>query len=383
MQNIKVIIGASYGDEGKGLATDYFGSKCSGSTIAVIGNGGAQRGHTVETADGLRHVFHHFSSSTLNGHSTYCAEEFILNPMICMEEYDLLSDMGCRPGLILHPDCRVSTPYDMLINQILLAQKGVHNSCGLGIWETVVRTWNKKAFRIGEIARLSDEEQIRFVRDIRDHYLPERLRQYGIREIPGEFSGLLQDEGLLRHYMEDLRRMLAIARIQPASWLTRFQNVLYENGQGLLLDGNNPATYEDSTPSTTGLGRISKTIEKHFRDAAVEVCYISRSYLTRHGDGALQGECSREEIGEGIRDLTNEANPFQGALRYAGMPDTDALMKRVLGDFEHFRGSRNRYQCSMMITHLNECPLDTSGLKERIPRLYGSDGREAGSVIRL
>ena len=54
MQNIKLIIGANYGDEGKGLAADYFGARAAGkfNTINVLTNGGPQRGHTVELADG-------------------------------------------------------------------------------------------------------------------------------------------------------------------------------------------------------------------------------------------------------------------------------------------------------------------------------------------
>ena len=50
MHNIKVIIGASYGDEGKGLATDFFGAReeHKEELINVLTNGGPQRGHTVE-----------------------------------------------------------------------------------------------------------------------------------------------------------------------------------------------------------------------------------------------------------------------------------------------------------------------------------------------
>ena len=47
MQNVKLIIGANYGDEGKGLATDFFGAQAADSfgTINVLTNGGPQRGH--------------------------------------------------------------------------------------------------------------------------------------------------------------------------------------------------------------------------------------------------------------------------------------------------------------------------------------------------
>ena len=383
MQKIKVVIGASYGDEGKGLATDFFAANGTGSTIGVVMNGGPQRGHTVETADGLRHVFHHWNAGALRGVPTYCAEEFILNPMVCMEEYDLLSGMGYRPGLVIHPGCRFTTPYDMLINQIVLESEGLHNSCGMGIWETIVRHGSPYALRIGAFAALSEEERDLFLREIRDQYLPERLKKCGIARVPEPFAELLSQEGLLRHYLEDMERMLKAAQIRPTSFLTRFENVIFENGQGLLLDGNNPETYDDSTPSTTGLGRIARTIEQHFEGAQVEVCYVSRSYLTRHGDGSLPGECCREEIGSGIQDLTNETNPFQGTLRYAKIERIDELAARVRGDFSRRRGTKNHYENSMLITHLNELPMDLSALQEQIPRLYTSEGRTAESVEKF
>ena len=57
MKNVKIVIGANFGDEGKGLMTDYFTS--GSNDIVVLSNGGAQRGHTVTKTNGIRHVFHH------------------------------------------------------------------------------------------------------------------------------------------------------------------------------------------------------------------------------------------------------------------------------------------------------------------------------------
>ena len=62
MKNVKVVIGANFGDEGKGLMTDYFAAQAvenKESCLVVLHNGGAQRGHTVVTPEGYRHVFHH------------------------------------------------------------------------------------------------------------------------------------------------------------------------------------------------------------------------------------------------------------------------------------------------------------------------------------
>lgn len=56
--NYSAVIGANYGDEGKGLVTDWL-TMNGGKTLNVLTNGTCQRGHTVEHADGKRHVFHH------------------------------------------------------------------------------------------------------------------------------------------------------------------------------------------------------------------------------------------------------------------------------------------------------------------------------------
>lgn len=61
--------------------TDYFASK-EDNTIVVLHNGGAQRGHTVITPEGYRHVFRHFGSGAYVGAATYIAKEFIVNPIL-------------------------------------------------------------------------------------------------------------------------------------------------------------------------------------------------------------------------------------------------------------------------------------------------------------
>ena len=89
MPNVKVVIGSNFGDEGKGLMTDYFcaeASKRNESCIVALCNGGAQRGHTVVTPDGIRHVFHHFGSGTFARATTYFGEEYILNPLAFRKE---------------------------------------------------------------------------------------------------------------------------------------------------------------------------------------------------------------------------------------------------------------------------------------------------------
>ena len=126
MQNIKIIIGANYGDEGKGLATDFFGAQAQSKygTVNVLTNGGPQRGHTSELPDGRRHVFKHFGAASFRGAASYYAEQFLVNPMEFVREYGKLSAMHCAPETYMHPCCRFSTPWDMLTNQLLLEKQG-------------------------------------------------------------------------------------------------------------------------------------------------------------------------------------------------------------------------------------------------------------------
>src|SRR5471032_1189579 len=79
------VIGAGYGDEGKGLLVDALAA--AGETAIVCrSNGGAQAGHTVTLADGRRHVFHHLGSGALAGAATHLSRFFVHHPMLLQEE---------------------------------------------------------------------------------------------------------------------------------------------------------------------------------------------------------------------------------------------------------------------------------------------------------
>ena len=87
MKEIKVVIGSNWGDEGKGLFTDYFSSQHKDG-IVVRFNGGSQASHTVTTSDGNRHAFSHFCSGTLSGLPSYLSSFFIANPILFRKEFE-------------------------------------------------------------------------------------------------------------------------------------------------------------------------------------------------------------------------------------------------------------------------------------------------------
>ena len=403
MQEIKVIIGASYGDEGKGLATDFFGAQAesrhpahlTSDMVNVLTNGGPQRGHTVELADGRRHVFKHFGSAFFRGAVSYFDRAFMVNPMEFMREYDELSAVQEAPKAYMHPDCRFTTPWDMLVNQLLQEKRGIHNSCGFGIWETVLRYHRGCGLPFSTFAGMSRDDRIAFLRRIRDGYFIRRIQEiekmHFNQDSLKEDSGLQEfffSEDLLCHFEEDCESMRLLCPMRSETFLRQFQTLIFENAQGLLLDGNSKKDAEFTTPSTTGIKSVFQTVENVFEGADVEVCYVSRSYLTRHGDGKMENEIAPLELKKhlpGVRkDLTNIENCFQGGLRY-GMMDTDLLTGRILSDFAACSSNAgNLYRPSLMITHLNEyAGIDTDALAGRFGSLYLSDGRTCADISSL
>ena len=380
MQNVKVIIGASYGDEGKGLATDFFGSREREAVINVLTNGGPQRGHTVELADGRRHVFRHFGAASFRGAATYCAEQFLINPMEFVREYDELAKIEIRPEAFMHPACRFTTPWDMLANQTAAEKRGLHNSCGFGIWETVLRYSRGFGIPFSAFIAMSRDERIAYLRRLRDDYCSGRIRELGAG-MPDHFSS----DDLLYHFEEDCETMRFLCPVRTEDYIGSYRTGLFENGQGLLLDGNLRGEEEVTTPSTTGIGRVFRTIDSMASGADVEVCYVTRSYLTRHGDGIMESEISGEELRRilpGVRaDLTNAENRYQGALRY-GLADAGLRADRIEAAFARCAGSmKNNYRASVMVTHMNEYSgIDTDMFAGRFSRVYLSDGRTGGDV---
>lgn len=390
MRNIKIVIGANFGDEGKGLMTDYFCHQAehrNENCIVVLHNGGAQRGHTVTTSDGVKHVFHHFGSGTFCGADTYCSRDFILNPMIFSQEFEELKVLGYEPKVYIHPLCKISTPFDMILNQIIEEHrsKNRHGSCGVGIYETLLRAKEDKySIFFGELFLLTDKQIRNRLYMIRDEWVKTRFRMEDIEFISEEWANIINSASLIDHYLMDLKFMREASVKTNDSILSGYENIVFENGQGLLLDQNNTEYFPHLTPSNTGSQNPLKIISKSFSDKKnlrIEACYVTRTYLTRHGAGRLDNECKREDINNDMFDHTNVSNPHQGTLRY-GFMLTGSLVQRVSNDFQLLAG-RYPYisKCSLAITHINEYITDYIwNLNYGYETTYMSDGETYRNV---
>ncbi|MGN0606814.1 MAG: adenylosuccinate synthetase [Oscillospiraceae bacterium] len=363
MKRAYAVIGANFGDEGKGLMTDYFCRKHNDKVLNIRYNGGAQAGHTVVTADGKRHVFSHIGAGTFSVADTYLSEFFTINPMLFMKEYEsLYNQYGLSPKVIVSKNAPVTLPCDILINQFAEKSRGNkrHGSCGMGINETVIRSKNDKfRVRFGDISFLEYprnisrviSEMAAAIRNINKLYVPHRLEELGITNPPDEFYELLNNENIIYNYIDDFMNMYRICRnfYNDDSIINEYDTIVFEGAQGLLLDRDRNDYFPNLTPSNTGMKNIRSILDK-FPDTDTEVCYVTRSYFTRHGAGKFISEYQELAEKYQLSDKTNHTNEYQGYFRY-GYFDTAEFMKSIEFDRTYLKDS---YKTSLCVTHLDE-----------------------------
>lgn len=365
--DVKIVIGSNYGDEGKGMATHYFSQQAfdkNKKCLNILFNGGCQRGHTVEMKNGIRHIFHHFGSGTLDAAHTYFDKDFMINPIFFNNEYaKLYNSERITPICFISPDCRVSTPYDMLINQIVerIRKNNKHGSCGFGIFETQQRYKNSKYnLTYSELINKTDIELRQYFKDIALVYLPYRLKEYGICDIPKDIQNIINSECMIHNFINDLRSMsLVVQQIDFPELIKYYDVVVFEGAQGLELDEDNIDGMPHLTASKTTAQIPLKRLQL-IHNINVEVCYVTRSYFTRHGAGILPSECSKDLINPCIIDQTNVDNEFQDSIRY-GLFVKEEFLNRICKDIDNSCKLMNNILFSIFITHLNYTKNNLSG----------------------
>lgn len=331
MKNAQIVIGSLWGDEAKGHMTHILSHHSSGDTIIVRFNGGSQASHTVVCSDNKMHAFRHHGSGTFNGASTFLSNHFIVNVFqFVFESEELEKLLGYTPTVYVNPDAIVTTPYDEIINQEIENMRGEkrHGSCGLGINETVLRC--KTDYRL-TVSDLFFEDVLKEkLEKIRDEYVSMRLKtEYGlaIEDLANSFRDRLVDNELITYFLFFAKIFLRKVKVFSNKILNQFDNVIFEGAQGLLLDQNNKEMRPHLTTSNTGTKNVIEILDNLGYQGPIEVFYMCRVYMTRHGAGPFPHELSGIPY-EKFEDKNNVPNQFQGSLRFSYM-DYNVLAKAI------------------------------------------------------
>ena len=349
MKKAYAVIGANFGDEGKGLMTDLF-CRTEGSVINIRSNGGAQAGHTVCTNDGKRHIFSHIGSGCFAGADTFLSGYFILNPMLFSKELNVLgNDIG---NVFIDRRCKVTLPCDMLLNQFAETMRGKdrHGSCGIGIFETIVRNRDSRyTLTFGDIRKADRTALKKLINRINEEYCPVRAGELVISgSTKTELLDILANDMLTENYLDDLYAMAALCREADEQIIENYDTAVFEGAQGLMLDQDREDYFPNLTPSSTGMKNIRAILDR-LEKRETEVCYVTRSFFTRHGAGRFDTE-SRDIVQRyGLYDKTNAPNEFQGNFRYGwfDLPEfmaSLALDKRYIAEDERL---------AIAVTHLD------------------------------
>ena len=381
MKKVSVVIGKNFGDEGKGLVTDLL---CTGKQISLVikHNGGAQAGHTVENEKG-RFVFHQLSSGSFQRAHTLWARTYFPDLYKLGDEVCQFHEMaGCLPDIL----CDYRTPMviidDVLVNMALETMRGKnrHGSCGMGINESYVRTSAGFGITVADALAGSACSLAVKLKEIRKEYVLPRIKDL---MITAEYKELLHSDTVLENVAEAIMKNGQYVTITQSvgELVNSYENIVFESGQGLLLDSEYLKFAPHLTTSRTGLAN-PVGLAKEMKIQLTDVYYVTRSYVTRHGAGPLPCECDKIQLGKIGRDLTNVPNPWQGELRYAPHVSLSDFVEPVHADLKNhlcmnrsadpsvFPGDRPKLH--LFITHLNE----TNG------KVCFEDGNVAFSKLR-
>jgi adenylosuccinate synthase len=373
MRTGQVIIGANYGDEGKGLLTDYFASADPDNSIVVRFNGGAQAGHTVVAPDGRRHVFSHFGSGSFAGCPTYLSKFFIVNPLLFVKEYAQLRALRVSPTVVIDSQALVTTPLDMFINQTIERRRGDarHGSCGLGINETVTRCLRSGASCLRAKDLLQPKKLLEHLFELNRIWLPDRLKEFKLDPQSDQVRKFVEKlEEILRQYVHDVENLLELATI--TNEYPRQKRVIFEGAQGLMLDEDRIDQFPHVTRSKTGLTNVLYLAPRFALDR-LNVTYVTRTYLTRHGAGPLDGEGDWS-----FDDRTNIPNQFQGCLRFAAL-NLQTLQHSINLDLSRARWSNPTITADIAMTCLDQVAMP-SPKDLFLPVSYLSNGPSRSNI---
>ncbi|GAB4334109.1 MAG: hypothetical protein OHK0038_10800 [Flammeovirgaceae bacterium] len=360
-KKISIVVGLGFGDEGKGLATDYLSFKSlhyQENTLVIRFNGGQQAGHTVVTGEGKRHVFSNFGSGTLRGFPTYWSKYCTFSPASYLKEFQAITLLGVIPILFVDKLCAITTHYDVLYNRRMELSRGDarHGSCGMGFGATIERQ-QLTPYKLYAQDLLFPELCAIKLKAIRKYYQSKFEKETTIDF--QQFDHSSEDE-LFISCIESLQsfqknHVLKFVNEPEILQLAEYQHFIFEGAQGILLDmdfGFFPHVTRSNTTSKNAIELIRNYFPHLLKDT--QLYYVTRAYQTRHGAGNMTHENEKLILKNNEKE-TNQFNDYQGVFRVSPL-DLDLLNYSLLCD-QNFSYGLNK---NLLVTCLDQ--VDSQGV---------------------
>ena len=316
-----VVLGAQWGDEGKGKMTDYLAEEAE---VIVRFQGGNNAGHTVEVGE-KQYKLHLIPSGILHDNKlNIIGNGVVVDPKALFTEIDYLEAEGVKvtpSKLIISDRAHVIMPYHKVLDKLKEKARGKNDigTTGKGIGPCYTDKFERSGIRVCD---LIDEED--FTEKLKENI--EFKNKYIVNVLGGE--ALNYDE-ILKEYLklaERLRPYVQDTSVRLYDEIKQDKNILFEGAQGMLLDIDY-GTYPYVTSSnTTACGVASGSgIGPTMITNAVG---IAKAYTTRVGKGPFPTELDNE-IGEWIREKGHEYGVTTGRSRRCGWLDAVILKTTV------------------------------------------------------
>ena len=309
-----VLVGAQWGDEGKGKATDLLGNTGVGIDYVVKFNGGNNAGHTVVIGD-EKYALHLLPSGILTpGVTPVIGNGVVIDLSVLFTEIDDLNARGLDTShLVVSANAHVIAPYNRTVDKVterFLGKRRI-GTTGRGIGPTYADKMNRIGIRIQD---LYDEnilrQKVEGALEVKNQLL---VKVYNRRAVTVDET---VDE--LLSYAERLRPMVADTALLLGKALDDDKTVLLEGGQATLLDVDH-GTYPFVTSSNaisagacTGSGIPPTRIDR--------VMAVVKAYTTRVGEGPFPTELLDDD-GEWLRQQGFEFGTTTGRPRRCGWYD--------------------------------------------------------------
>ena len=306
-----VVLGAQWGDEGKGKIVDLLTPRFS---IVARYQGGHNAGHTVYV-NGVKFILRLIPSGILHpGVTCVIGNGVVVDPAALFAELDELARNGIDVAgrVLISEKAHLILPYHRDLDLLSEARRGERKigTTSRGIGPAYEDKIARRGIRAGDLADPQGLEQ-----NIRDNVT---ARNRLVQDNTMDWKPVLDQ--LLRH-AERMQPMIRDVSLMLAEATKAGQSILFEGAQGTLLDIDH-GTYPYVTSSNasvggvcTGLGLPPKAISG--------VLGVVKAYTTRVGEGPLPTELSGE-MGNRLRESGNEYGAVTGRPRRCGWYDAVA-----------------------------------------------------------